>query len=465
MPKPNGRNHASKRVHIVLVPGFAGFDALGQMEYYAGVTPLFHSRTGNEVLHYFDNLPTAAVVTRATRLREYLAKRMARGEILPHDDVILVGHSTGGLDIRYLLWDLHHRAHPDVVDGGVSVEAGKIRESIRRVVFLSVPHWGTNIADWVRDHGIERKAVVAGLQAAVAGSQQLLLDSMESSIAGGAATLMGAELFLAVQDALSEANEYIGKQTPVRKAEAHEAASELALYLRDMASDFHAIDDLTSRPGDEGTETSPAHFSDAMRKDELKLMRGIEFLSYVTMGRRPFHFEANGPAPAWKLSNPLTYPEIINTCALSRGTDIVYRTCYRACAGGPFEKWESHSRKSRRLYRAQPHPIELWDNDGIVNTLSMLWPRGENFLVAADHMDIVGQYKHAAAAHGGGRTYRAYDLLKSRSGFDQDVFNLVWEEIFAFCRGHVRRSSKRVAEIEARRMARKGVQDHAVEAA
>ncbi|HUI44237.1 MAG TPA: hypothetical protein VL523_19905, partial [Terriglobia bacterium] len=99
-----GNAPSCKRCHIVLIPGFAGFDALGQLEYYSGVTPLFQAwQAGNEVLHYFDNLPTAAVVTRATRLRSYLAKRMARGEVLAGDDVVLLGHSTGGLDIRRLL--------------------------------------------------------------------------------------------------------------------------------------------------------------------------------------------------------------------------------------------------------------------------------------------------------------------------------------------------------------------------
>jgi hypothetical protein len=51
----------------------------------------------------FRQFPTAAVVTGATRLRGYLARRIARGEISISDDVILVGHSTGGLDIRRLL--------------------------------------------------------------------------------------------------------------------------------------------------------------------------------------------------------------------------------------------------------------------------------------------------------------------------------------------------------------------------
>ena len=128
------------RVHVVLVPGFAGFDALGQVEYYAGVTPQFQAwkETGNKrrervALHYFDNFPTAAVRTRAARLRSYLTKRITRGEIQPNDSIALVGHSTAGLDIRKLLWDL--ASNPDCtypVDGAQSsqgaVSAGDLLE-------------------------------------------------------------------------------------------------------------------------------------------------------------------------------------------------------------------------------------------------------------------------------------------------------------------------------------------------
>ena len=429
----------TKRFHVVLIPGFAGFDALGQLEYYGGITPLFETGlAGNQVLHYFDNFPTAAVVTRATRLRSYLAKRIARGEIAIRDEVTLVGHSTGGLDIRWLLWDLHHRKDPIVVDGGVTVEPGKILRCVRRVVFLSVPHWGTNIADWVRDQRVLRKAVVEELRAAVMGSQLLLLDQIESSIAGGAAYLTGAGVLRAVQDALSEANEHNGRPSPVRKAEAHEAASELGLYLRHMASDFGAIDDLTSSPRRAGKPVSPAHLDVGERKKELKLERDIKFRSYVTLGRRPFRFDPGRPAPPWELAKPWTYPEIIKDAALSAGTDIAYRICYRACAGGPFQQPVPRGKVTRRLRGAPQHALEVWDNDGIVNTLSMLWPKGENVLVPGDHMDIVGQYKAIEADRGGGRKYRAYDLLKSESGFGEKIFKEVWKEIFAFCLGRAR---------------------------
>lgn len=440
MAAQNPSTHSGKRLHIVLVPGFAGFDALGQLEYYAGITPLFQKRlAGGEVLHYFDNFPTAAVVTRATRLQTYLARRMARGEISTEDDVILLGHSTGGLDIRWLLWALHRRKGPIVVDGGAKVEPGKILERVRRVVFLSVPHWGTNIADWVHAHTIWREAVVAELRVAVAGSQVLVLERIEGSVTGAAFSLMGAGLLRAVQDALDEANEHNGTPGPVRTLEAHEAASQLGLYLRQMASDFRAIDDLTSqRPA--GEPESPAHFT-SEREEELKLWDDLRIAvrSYVTLGRRPFRFDPGRPAPLWELTQPWTYPEIAKDVALSADTDIVYRTGYRACAGGPFERPMNSGKVTRRFPGSPDHAIELWDNDGIVNTASMLWPKGENVLVPADHMDIVGQYKPVKATRGGGRKYQSYDLLKSNSGFGDEMFKAVWDEILGFCRDRLHR--------------------------
>ncbi len=427
------------RSHIVLIPGFAGFDALGQLEYYAGVTDLFQKqRAANQVLHYFDNFPTAAVVTRAARLQSYLAKRIVRGEISGNDEVTLVGHSTGGLDIRRLLWDLRHRDSKVImVDGKAEVKSEEILRRVHRVVFLSVPHWGTNIADWVHAQSVLRMALVAEMRAAVAGSQILLLDWIQTSIAGSAAHLAGSGLLRAVQDALSEANEYYGKRNQERKAEAHEAASALSLYLRHMASDFAAIDDLTSRPPLGRKPVSPAHFTVADRDLELEpTKRGhkVKFLSYVTIGRRPFRFDPDNPAPPWELSSPLTYPELTRDSALSAGTDIAYRTCYRACAGGPFRPPVLQGKVTRRLPGAPGHALEMWDNDGIVNTLSMLWPRGDNVLVPADHMDIVGHYKPVKAERGGGRKFRAYDLLKSDSRFKEKTFQRVWKEIFAFCR-------------------------------
>jgi len=446
MAKRNGPAPGN-RCHIVLVPGFGGFDALGRVEYYAGITRLFQQwnrRYGPlpVVLHYFDNLPTAAVVTRAARLRKYLAKRMARGEILDTDKVVLVGHSTGGLDIRQLICDLHKGKNRRVpVDGGLSVSARAIRHCLDGVVFLSVPHWGTNVADWVYAHPLLRKTVIADLRAAFAGSQLYLLDQIEAGIAGGAASFTGAELLLALRDALTEANDHASGPDPSRIADAQEAASELELYFRQMASDFRVINDLTSEP--HGGEKSPAHFDDQECMKELKLwdQPPIRTLSYATVGGRPFRFSSRSgcPAPVFNLTNPFDCLDIAQGGGRSAGTDISYRFCYRACAGGPLQ-WPHLAGTVARVLGPPPaQPIELWDNDGIVNTVSMLWPREETVLVRADHLDIVGHYRLRLAqpepAEAGSeppRTYQSYDSLRSSPLFDEKTFEDVWTEIFFF---------------------------------
>ena len=358
------RSH--KRSHIILIPGFGGFDALGQLEYYGGITPVFTPwRSGNEVLHYFDNFPTAAVATRATRLREYLAKRIARGEIAPNDDVTLVGHSTGGLDIRMLLWELYPQrddTRPILIDGGAPVKPRDLLSRIHRIVFLSVPHRGTNIADWVQAEWVWRKTLIEELRALLAGSQLVIADRVESALSAQSGYMTGKGFFRAVQDALDEANEHNGKHSDYRKAEAHEAASELALYLRHIASDFRAIDDLTSRPPWHSKTRrrkpmSPAHFNAEEREKEqeqLQKIDNIEFRSYVTIGKRPFRFASGSAAPPWELLKPWTYPEMGKDSALSAATDCMYTTCYRACAGGPFDPPDWNKEEGNRLSPRQP---------------------------------------------------------------------------------------------------------------
>ncbi|MGB8770456.1 MAG: hypothetical protein WCC92_12615 [Candidatus Korobacteraceae bacterium] len=433
------------RVHVVLIPGFLGFDALGQLEYYAGVTPQFAAwkLAGGQprqdaVLHYFDNFPTAAVATRATRLRGYLAKRIARGEFLSGDSIALVGHSTGGLDIRYLLWELAQAPDKSYPVDGTAVPAETILDSIGRAVFLSVPQWGTNIADWVRDYALGRTLVVAELRASVAASQLPVVDTIQQWASGWAAATTKVDLVYALRDAMDEAEARLC-QGPTRTAVAQEAASEIALWLRHIATDFDAINDLSSQPPN-GNNGSPAHFSPKTRAREIAHWKkfGIKTRSYATVGSRLFRFHEGQPAPPWDLLNPTTYPECTRQAGHDGRVDIVYRYCYRACAGGPFRYPDTDKvpvPQSFALATHLPRPIELWDNDGIVNTASMLWPDGDRtLLVDADHMDIVGHYKRVREPHNDSmRKYQAYDLLKSDSGFHHAAFQKVWDDVFDFC--------------------------------
>jgi hypothetical protein len=436
----------SGRVHLVLVPGFAGFDVLGQIEYYAGITPLFRRWRAQDdarrrcVLHYFDNLPTASVDTRAVRLQAWLARRLARGVLEPGDGVALIGHSTGGLDVRRLILDLADLQEKVAVDGprghAVPVEPGAILGLVRRIAFLSVPQHGTNIADWVRAHPIERALAVTGLRAIVRAAAGVpAADMFQSWVAGHAATLAGADLLLAMQDALTEIDTG-PTDDPARVAAAHEAAAHLTLWLRHVSATFGAIDDLATKPPPRSR--SPAHATAAQRQRERELWRasGIATRSWATMGTRVFRFDVGRPAPRWDRSKPWTWPDFSPSGALADGTDLAYRWAYRACAGGPFRYPGGAAPVASPLGGGEPQAVELWDNDGIVNTASMFWPDGaQTVLVHGDHGDVIGHHRLVRAAAGSGRTYHSYDLLGSASGFDEGTLRQVWEGVFEFCAG------------------------------
>jgi hypothetical protein len=439
---------APGRVHVVLVPGFAGFDALGQIEYYANVTPTFQrwQRSSGETratLHYFDSLPTAGVATRAARLRAYLAKRVARGELQRGDTLALVGHSTGGLDIRRMIRDLTAAAGTPAgamaVDGAGEVAPRVAPEQILelqpRLAFLCVPQRGTNIADWVRAHPVERGMALTSLRANVAATRIPRADELQRRVAGHAASMSGADLFRAVQDALAEMDEEAipedAADRGTRLADAQEAEALVALWLRHMASDFGAIDDLAARPP--AGSSSPAHFTEQARREEREAWRryGIRTRSYASVAPRPFRFEGAGPVPVFNPYNPFGCPAETGL----QHTDVVYRACWRACAGGPFAAPDGPVPPLTAFAGHGPAwPLDPWDNDGIVNTLSMLWPDGaETRLIHADHADVIGHFRLMQAPDASGRQYHTYDLLGSASYFDDSDFDKVWRDVFEFC--------------------------------
>ena len=416
---------SDSRCHIVLVPGFAGFDMLGQLEYYANVTPQFRKwQAGHRdaVLHYFDNFPTATVATRAMRLRNYLGKRILRGEFAAKDRIALVGHSTGGLDIRYLIWKLAKDSEPGErtrysFDGVPRTSEWKIDprqmlKMIDRVVFLSVPQWGTNIADAVKEHDLLRTIAVDGLCSLVAGSQLPFLDALEDYVATRIADHGQPDVVYAIRDSLSEATPVCGGKGE-RGAAAQEAASELGSWLRHMASDFGVIEDLRAwRDSDDNRkeQASPAHFGFETRHEERGIWRRhhIQTRSFATISPRPEQ----------------------------AGTDCVYRMCYSACASGPFHyPGPGHIPRPKEVIGTRKDDVQISDsdNDGIVNTASMLWPDyARTVLVEGDHMDIVGHHDPVPAPRDTGRTYQAYDLLVSESRFHKSRFARVWNEVFEF---------------------------------
>jgi triacylglycerol lipase len=433
------------RTHIVLVPGFGGFDALGQIRYYSGLTQLFQNWKASRptdprvTLHYFDNLPTAAVVTRAERLRDYLAKRIVRSEFQPGDLIALVGHSTGGLDIRRLLWELSESPDEKVPIDGIgdsdphAVKRAQILEMIRRVVFLSVPQHGTNIANWVNAHTSLRRIAVNATRDAVVAHSIRPVAALQDKVTAFLGDVSDVDLLFAMQDALYESDEHQFKGDVKREAEALEAHSELWLWTQHIAANFSAIEDLESR--DNPSDTSPAHFDASMRARELAHWRkyGITTRSFATVGENPFEPEIFHDRRALTLADPRTWAEFRLRPGARQQMDFAYRWCYRACAAGSFVAPEGQ-RTATVFGTTTQRELQDWENDGIVNTASMLWPDGaETQLVKGDHGDIIGHYRRIGDSAKPGRRFSSYDLLRSASQFGDEEFKHVWRDVLEFC--------------------------------
>lgn len=440
----------TRRTHLVLVPGFGGFDALGQIFYYAGVSFSAErwrrdpTKVGRPPLslHYFEGLPTAGVRTRAMALRTYLEERKLRGIFQDGDRVALLGHSTGGLDIRQLLvnvgfgaFDPQYRdVEREMVDDSI------LRAGIERLIFLSVPQRGTNIADFIRHFKtliglnlevFEKLAIKAPHETVFEDIERWILSKVSSRD-------FRPQLLAALRDATLDMLPPATTKTPAdryRAALARAAHGELIGWLDNVETDFFAIDDLAVKAVADAPP-SPARYSEADRQRELDAWKAapvpIRTLSFATVGRRPYDKD---PRTSSNLLLELAHLTGIVEPDGSAHTDIVYRFAYAATASGPFQIVGDATVNDGGTRRR----LEAWENDGIVNTASMLWPDGRDTrLVHADHGDIIGHYRSSdaikAAEQVMGRKNHSYDIFGSSSGFksEADDFDRVWHEIFEF---------------------------------
>ncbi|HVJ94641.1 MAG TPA: hypothetical protein VM580_32870 [Labilithrix sp.] len=414
------------RIHVVMIPGFGGFDALGDLHYYAGLTPIFKNvvtkQGGDLVIHYFDNLPTAAVKTRARKLRLWLSKLVTREEIKSKDKIVLVGHSTGGLDIRHLLLDLQATGKIRDEEGTTGSE---ILERIRRVVFLSVPHRGSNLADWAQSMPwieLVKRLVRRVVQLDVEPS--LVLEPLLEIFRSFGEPI--PDLLLAARDVERD----IGRRfsdDPWIAAQGRQNYADLNVWLENIDKDFMAAQDL--RAGCAGEQV--------MLDNAIKLMKdaGIVTRSFATLGRCPF---SPKDLDEWMKGDSRSVPRMLRWGARRvDGTDEPYAYAYCTCTNGPFTTagkavpWLGGRRppESDELYSPKLH-----ENDGIVNTASMLaanFPGDEPTLVHADHGDVIGHFELAAEVRPNLMRTR-YDLLRSGSGFGQEQFEQLWRMIFEF---------------------------------
>jgi hypothetical protein len=358
--------------HVYLVPGFFGFTSLGELGYFTHVIDFLVARLRAEV-HVVTTRPTASLPRRAALVVQAMADTMR-----PGDEAHLVGHSSGGLDVRLAV-------APNVaLDVPADVE--RFARAVRTVITVSTPHHGTPLASFF--------ASLLGQRLL----ELLSLTTMSLLRFGG----LPISLLLQVGGVLARLDDVVGLNS-VLLDELFEqllanftAERRVAVetFLADVGRDQALLPQLTP----EGMEVFNASTRDRS---------GVRYGSVVTRARPP---------------------GVLSTLAAgfdptAQATHAIYQALYRLAARTSIRKAPAVPRAAgrvlRRAYGALP---KATDNDGVVPTRSQTW--GEVLYAArGDHLDAIGHFGDMA------HVPPHVDWLTTGTGFDRDQFEALWGSV------------------------------------
>jgi triacylglycerol lipase len=370
---------------LYLAPGMFGFGRLASFDYFAHVERELAARftaAGHELeLHVADVRPTASVRRRAATLADLLGKTCGTD-----GPIHLLGHSTGGLDVRLV-------TSPGAA---LRVPGDAWLPRIRSVTMMNTPHYGTPLATFF---------------ATTRGQQALYLLSAFTFLGLSLGQRPLALLRLAME-LVSRGDQAIGLKLPLLgslNAIVDDARSpELRTYLSAIEQDQGAMIQLTP----EGMDLVLAGFLDRP---------GVHYQSTASMA----------PAPgvrSW-MSTAL-HPWRAGSQALFTALHAItgrYDQRYPCSAMSQHAGQPAASAEAEQLFAsAFPASPTLHDSDGVVPIRSQLW--GELVWTGlGDHLDVLGHYndetteKDPALQH--------HDWLTSGSGFDDTHFAALMDAI------------------------------------
>jgi hypothetical protein len=363
------------RHHIVLVPGLFGFAQLGGFDYFMHVEEAlasrFLERGADCEFVLVSSPPTGSIVHRTQVLMDAIQKSCSDDAGAIH----LVGHSTGGLDIRLLGSPTTWPDLPDWFD------------RVRTVTSISTPHYGTPLAYFF--------TTMAGTRLLEALS---LLTYVTLQAGGPPLTILTP-----VIAALGRVDEALGIESSVLEKTTElsflgeEGLTEVQEWFDGIRTDQGAIIQLTPESMDifnAGVENNP----------------NLRYGSVVTRMPQP------GPIRLLKnLRSPIN--------ALSAA---VFSTLYVG-AGRTSKVYPPPGPAPEvREYLEQKLEVEIDNtlNDGMVPTTSMIW--GDVLWAGtADHLDVLGHFH-------GDRDSPHTDWMVSGAGFSDDDFDEVMDAIAEF---------------------------------
>lgn len=374
------------RHRVYFVPGIFGFGRLAGYDYFNHLRKGLEQRfrdAGHEVS--FEDVP--APPTSSLRYRSRIVATTIERTAGPLDPIHLVGHSTGGLDLRLVL-------SPSVRLG---LEPGLLdwRGRVQSAVSINTPHYGTPLAGFFSTVSGTRMLYVLSLITVISlsiGEPSLAIFSRLLAGIGGVDSIFGGDLRL-----------------------------------------FSRVTDNVLRFVDKDARVEITDFLSKVRIDQggiIQLMpEAVDLFNASTEPAADVRFgciaSAAPPPRSMRLARRIRSPYAAFTAA-------IYSTLYQFASKVPdVYPYARPTERELSLLRAGiDHEIVDSTNDGIVPTLSMLhgaliWA-GE-----ADHLDVLGHFADDAEERSKDAV-RHRDWITSGARFSRRRFNALLDALAAF---------------------------------
>lgn len=365
------------RTHVFLVPGFFGFTNLGEFAYFSHARETLASELSRRGIraevHPLDTMPTSSVRQRAAHLVARIRERVE-----PGDAIHLIGHSTGGLDCRF------------VVTEGLEVPGREaILADVRSAISIASPHRGTPIAAFFTS---------------VLGQRLLQLLSLS--------TIHVIRLGSIPMPALLLLGGAVASTGALRFASGGVLDQVYQQVLRDFDADRQ--------------KALEAFFAEAYKDQTLLVQLTPESMELVDALARPVEHVRHGcvvsvaPRPSLRAQQRLGLKAGWQAqYAFYRGLHLLTSQVSSSVELAP--TLEQASALRAHLGRVPSRQ----DNDGMVPALSQLW--GDVvFACSADHMDVMGHF-HGPLDHP-----RHVDWLRTGSDFSFERFEALFGAIASF---------------------------------
>jgi hypothetical protein len=367
---------------VYFIPGMFGFGRLAGYDYFNHVRIGLEQRfrdAGQDVL--FEDVP--APPTSSMRYRSRIVATTIERTAGHAGPIHLVGHSTGGLDLRLVMSPTARLG----VDDSLLEWRGRVQSAIS----INAPHFGTP---------------VAGFFATVSGTRMLYALSLITVI-----SLSIGEPSLAI---FSRALAALGGVD--------------AIFGGDMRL-FSRVTDNVLRFVDKDARSEIGDFLSKVRVDQggiIQIMpEAMDLFNASTEGDPSVRFgcvASAAPTPvSMRLARRIRSPYAAFTAA-------IYSTLYQFASKVPdvYPYARPSERELALLRSGIDHDIVDTTNDGIVPTLSML--HGELIWAGeADHLDVLGHFADDEAAKSPHR-----DWITSGARFSRKRFNALLDAVAKF---------------------------------